>query len=86
MKRLIGKATAMEWSFKEVLTSVRASPLGNGLPSLADILHRRSHVIRKATPVDLIAVHAAVALQAKYIKQHNKARWARSQRQLVIGE
>ena len=44
------------------------------------ILHGRNLVTRKAISVDLIA------LQAKYIKSHDKARPARSQRALVIGE
>ena len=37
--------------------------------------------------VDLTAVHQhLILLQAKYIKQHDKARWAKPQRPLVIGE
>ena len=57
------------------------------MPSLAEILHGRSLVTRKAISVDLTTVRQhLIQLQAKYIKQHDKARQARSQRALVIGE
>ena len=56
-------------------------------PLPAEILHGRNLVTRKATPVDIVAVRdSLIALQAKYIKNHDKARWARSQKQLVTGE
>ena len=85
VKHLMEKATGR--SFQEALTSLRAQPLGDGLPSPAEILHGRSFTTRKATPVDIKAVRdSLIALQAKYIKGHDKACWARSQRQLVTGE
>ena len=87
VKRLMEKATATGRSFQEALTGLRAQPLGDGLPSPAKILHGRSFTTRKATPVDIKAVHdSLIALQAKYIKGHDKARRARAQRQLVTGE
>ena len=74
-------------SFQEALTSLRAQLLGDGLPSPAEILHGRSLTTRKATPVDIEAVRdSLIALQAKYIKGHDKACQARAQRQLVTGE
>ena len=87
MKRLIEKANSTGRSHQEALTSLRAQPLGDGLPSPAEILHRRSLVTRKASPVDLTAVHQSlIALQAKYTKSHDKAKQAKTQRALVIGE
>ena len=87
VKRLMAKATATGRSFQEALTGLRAQPLGDGLPSPAEILHGRSLTTRKATPVDMNAVRdSLIALQAKYIKGHDKARRARAQRQLVTGE
>ena len=87
VKHLMEKATATGRSFQEALTGLRAQPLGDGLPSPAEILHGRSLTTRKATPVDIKAVRdSLIALQAKYIKGHDKARWARAQRQLVTGE
>ena len=74
-------------SFQEALTGLRATPIAEGMPSPAEILHGRNLTTRKAISVDLNAVHQhLIQLQAKYIKQHDKARRARSQRALVIGE
>ena len=87
VKRLMAKATATGRSFQEALTGLRAQPLGDGLPSPAEILHGRSLTTRKATPVDLKAVrNTLISLQAKYIKGHDKARRARAQRQLMTEE
>ena len=81
------KASSTGRSHQEALTSLRAQPLGDGLPSPAEILHGRSLVTRKASPVDLTAVcQSLIALQAKYTKSHDKARQAKTQRALVIGE
>ena len=75
MKRLMEKASSMGRSHQEALTGLRTQPLGDGLPSLAEILHGRSLVTRKASPVDLTAVRQSlIALQAKYTKSHDKAR------------
>ena len=87
VKRLMEKAQATGRSFQEALTGLRAIPISEGMPSPAEILHGRSLVTRKAISVDFNAVHQhLIALQAKYIKQHDKARRARSQRTLVTGE
>ena len=87
VKRLMEKAIGSGRSLQEALTGLRAQPLGDRLPSLAEILHGRSLVTRKASPVDLTAVHQSlIALQAKYTKSHDKARWAKDQRALVIGQ
>ena len=86
MKRLMEKAST-SGSHQEVLTSLRAQPLGDGLPSPAEILHGRSLVTRKASPVDLTVVHQSlIALQAKYTKSHDKVKPAKTQQVLVIGE
>ena len=87
MKRLIEKANSSGRSHQEALTGLRAQPLGDGLQSPSEILHRRSLVTRKASPVDLTAVRQSlIALQAKYTKSHDKAKWTKTQRALVIGE
>ena len=81
------KAIGTGRSFQETLTSLRAQSLGDGLPSPAEILHGRSLVTRKATPVDVVAVHQSlIALQAKYTKSYDKARQAKDQQALLIGE
>ena len=87
MKRLIEKANSSGRRHQEVLTSLRAQPLGDGLPSPSEILHGRSLVTRKASPVDLtIVCQSLIALQAKYTKSHDKAKRAKTQQALVIGE
>ena len=81
------KAIATGRSFQEPLTSFRATPVAEGLPSPTEILHGRSLVTRKASQVNLTAVHQLLnLLQAKYIRNHDKARRARAQRPLVTGE
>ena len=81
------KASSSGRSHQEALTSLRAQPLGDGLPSLAEILHGRSLVTRKASPVDLTVVcQSLIALQTKYTKSHDKAKQAKTQRALMIGE
>ena len=87
MKRPLEKANSSGRSHQEALTSLRAQPLGDGLPSPSEILHGRSLVTRKASPVDLTVVcQSLIALQAKYTKSHDKAKQAKTQRALVIGE
>ena len=87
MKGLIEKANSSGRSHQDALTGLRAQPLGDGLPSPSEILHGRSLVTRKASPVDLTAVRQSlIALQAKYTKSHDKAKRTKTQRALVIGE
>ena len=87
VKRLIEKANSSGRSHQEALTGLRAQPLGDDLPSPSEILHGRSLVTRKASPVDLTVVRQSlIALQAKYTKSHDKARRSKTQRTLVIGE
>ena len=75
MKRLLEKANSSGRSHQEALTSLRAQPLGDGLPSPSEILHGRSLVTRKASTVDLTVVRQSlIALQAKYTKSHDKAK------------
>ena len=86
VKRLIEKANSSGRSHQEALTSLKAQPLGDGLPSPSEILHGRSLVTRKASPVDLTAVRQSlIALQAKYTKSHDKAKQTKTQQTLVIG-
>ena len=87
VKRLIEKANSSRRSHHEALTGLRAQPLEDGLPSPSEILHGRSLVTRKASPVDLTAVRQSlIALQAKYTKNGDKAKRTKTQRALVIGE
>ena len=60
VKRLLEKANSSGRSHQEALTGLRAQPLGDGLPSPSEILHGRSLVTRKASPVDLTVVHQSL--------------------------
>ena len=87
VKRLMEKDTSTGRSFQEALTDLRAKPLGDDLPSPAEILYGRSLVTRKATSVDVVAVHQSlIALQVKYTKNYDKSRHVKTQQVLVIGE
>ena len=80
VKRLIEKANSSRRSHQEALTGLRAQPLEDGLPSPSEILHGRSLVTRKASPVDLTAVRQSlIALQAKYTKSYDKAKRTKTQ-------
>ena len=75
VKRPMEKAASTGRSIQEALTSLIAQPLGDGLPSPTEILHWRSLVTRKASPVDVVAVRQSlIALQVKYTKSYDKAR------------
>ena len=75
VKRLMEKATSTGRSFQEALTGLRATAITEGMPLPAEILHGRNLTTRKAISVDLNAVRQhLIQLQAKYIKQHDKAR------------
>ena len=56
VKWLMEKATNTGRSCQEALTGLRAQPLGDRLPSPAEILHGRSLITRKASLVNLVAV------------------------------
>ena len=87
MKRLIEKVNSSRRSHQEALTGLRAQPLGDGLPSPSEILHGRSLVTRKTSPVDLTVVRQSlIALQAKYTKSHDKAKRTKTRQALVTGE
>ena len=75
VKRLMEKATSTGRSFQEAPISLRAMPLGDGLPSPAKILHGRSIVTRKTTPVDLVAVCQALIALTRPDKQRPSDHW-----------
>ena len=75
------------WSFQEVLSELRATKIGNDLPSPAEILHGRSLITGKPVTVDHAQVKAVlVGRQIKDSQQYNKSHRVKSQRALVLGE
>ena len=74
-------------SFQEVLADLRATRIGTGLPSPAEILHGRNPVTKEACHVDYKAIRAV--LQERQLKMklsHDKSHRAKKARPLVTGE
>ena len=74
-------------SFQEVLSELRATKIGNDLPSPAEILHGRSLITGEPVTVDHAKVKAVlVGRQIKDSQQYNKSHRVKTQRALVLGE
>ena len=74
-------------SFQEVLSELRSTKIGNGLPSPAEILHGRSLITGEPVTVDHASVKAVlVGRQIKDSQQYNKSHRVKIQRALVLGE
>ena len=74
-------------SFQEVLADLRATRIGTGLPSPAEILHGRNPATKEACHVDYKAIRAV--LQERQLKMklsHDKSHRAKKARLLVTGE
>ena len=88
VKNLLYKAMdAGTQSFQEVLSELRATKIGNDLPSPAEILHGRSLITGEPVTVDHAKVKAVlVGRQIKDSQQYNKSHRVKTQRALVLGE
>ena len=88
VKNLLYKAMdAGTGSFQEVLSELRATKIGNDLPSPTEILHGRSLITGEPVTVDHAKVKAVlVGRQIKDSQQYNKSHRVKSQRALVLGE
>ena len=73
--------------FQEVLSELRATKIGNDLPSPAEILHGRSLITGEPVTVDHAKVKAVlIGRQIKDSQQFNKSHRVKSQRALVLRE
>ena len=88
VKNLLYKAMdAGTRSFQEVLSELRATKIGNDLPSPAEILHGRSLITGEPVTVDHAKIKAVlIGRQIKDSQQYNKSYRVKSQRALVLGE
>ena len=86
VKNLLYKAMdAGTQSFQEVPSELRATKIGNDLPSPAEILHGRSLITGEPVTVDHAKVKAVlVGRQIKDSQQYNKSHRVKSQRALVL--
>ena len=74
-------------SFQEVLADLRTTRIGMGLPSPAEILHRRNLTTRAQAEIDIKAIHSVLQeRQLKMTLDHDTSRRARKARPLVVGE
>ena len=88
VKNLLYKALDVgTQSFQEVLSELRSTKIGKGLPSSAEILHGRSLITGEPVTVDHASVKAVlVGRQIKDNQQYNKSHRIKTQRTLVLGE
>ena len=81
------QSSAGTQSFQEVLSELRSTKIGNGLPSPAEILHRRSLITGVPVTVDHASVKAVlIDRQIKDSQHYNKSHRVKTQRALVLGE
>ena len=73
-------------SFQEVLADLRTTCIGTGLPSPAEILHRRN-LTRAHAEIDIKAILSVLQeRQLKMTLAHDSSRRAKKARPLVVGE
>ena len=74
-------------SFQEVLADLRTTCIGTGLPSPAEILHRRNLTTRVQAEINIKAIRSVLhERQLKMTLDHNTSRRARKAKPLVVGE
>ena len=74
-------------SFQEVLADLRTTCIGMGLPSPAEILHRRNLMTRVQAEIDIKAIGSVLQeRQLKMMLDHDSSRRAKKARLLVVGE
>ena len=87
VKNLLYKAVdAGTRSFQEVLSELRSTKIGNGLPSPAETLHGRSLITGKPVTVDHASVKAVLIDKQIKDSQQYKSHRVKTQRALVLGE
>ena len=75
------------WSFQEVLADLRTTCIGTGLPSPAEILHRRNLTTKAQAEIDINAIRSLLQeRQLKMMLAHDLSRRAKKARPLVVGE
>ena len=86
VKNMLSKSSNTR-SFQEVLADFRPTRIGTGLPSPAEILHRRNLTTRAQAEIDIKAIRSVLQeRQLKMTLDHDTSRRARKARPLVVGE
>ena len=74
-------------SFQEVLADLRTTRIGTGLPSPAEILHRRNLITKVQAEIDINAIRSLLQeRQLKMMLAHDSSKRAKKARPLVVGE
>ena len=86
VKNMLSKSSNTR-SFQEVLADLRTTRIGTGLPSPAEILHRRNLTTRVQAEIDIKAIRSVLQeRQLKMTLDHDSSRRAKNARPLVVGE
>ena len=86
VKNMLSKSSNTQ-SFQEVLADLRTTHIGMGLPSPAEILHRRNLTTRAQAEIDIKAIRSVLQeRQLKMMLDHDSSRRAKKARPLVVGE
>ena len=86
VKNMLSKSSNTR-SFQEVLADLRMTCIGTGLPSPAEILHRRNLTTKAQADIDIKAIHSVLQeRQLKMTLAPDPSRRAKKARPLVVGE
>ena len=86
VKNMLSKSSNT-WSFQEVLANLRMTHIGTGLPSPAEILHRRNLTTKVQAEIDINAICSSLQeRQLKMMLAHDSSKRAKKARPLVVGE
>ena len=85
VKNMLSKSSNTR-SFQEVLADLRTTHIGMGLPSPAEILHRRNLTTRVQAEINIKAIHSVLQERQLKILDHDSSRRAKKARPLVVGE
>ena len=86
VKNMLSKSSNTQ-SFQEVLADLRTTHIRMGLPSPAEILHRRNLTTKVQAEIDIKAIRSVLQeRQLKMTLTHDASRRAKKARPLVVGE
>ena len=86
VKNMLSKSSNTR-SFQEVLADLRTTHIDTGLPSPAEILHRRNMTTKEQVEIDIKAICSVLQeRQLKMTLSHNSSRRTKKARPFVVGE
>ena len=86
VKNMLSKGSNTQ-SFQEVLADLRTTRIGMGLPSPAEILHKRNMTTKVQVEIDINAIRSLLQeRQLKMTLAHDSSKRAKKARLLVVGE